>query len=163
MNETNEAIEQFMKGKELDCLWLKKLSFANILICSNLMQTMFTKTQEDMTSKQWLLLTISSSFDESPTLSEVGTLMGCSRQNVKQIADVLNKKGYLIYTKVPGDKNTVRLVPTQKWFTYCKKFEKKTLDILNNIFKEFSQEDLQKYFQSFLKIIKNIENINNNL
>ena len=41
--------------------------------------------------------------------------------DVKQIAEILNKKGYLSFTKMDGDKNALRIVPTQKWFAYNKK------------------------------------------
>lgn len=163
MDSTKEVLQQFIMGKENDPLWLKQLSFANILICSNLVGTMFAKTQKDLTSKQWLLLVLISSCTEAPTLSEIGVMMGCSRQNIKQIADVLKRKGYITFAKMQGDKNTIRLVPTQKWFAYEKECSEYTLDILEGIFDGFSTDELKEYLASFVKIIGNLENINNKL
>jgi len=156
-------IQSFSQDKELDSLWLKRLSFTSILVSSNLLQTMVTKTLNGLTSKQWLLLTITSSFPEYPTLSEVGKVMGCSRQNVKQIAEILVENKYLYFTKIEGDKNAIRLSATEKWINYCKENDAYTSQILEDVFKGFTQEELQQYFQSFCKVTKNIEEINSKL
>ena len=163
MDNKINFIDEFAKEKQYDNLWLKRLSFTNILVCANMMQTMFSKTQKGITSKQWLLLTIASNVNEAPTLSEMGKFMGCSRQNVKQIAQVLNKNGYLSFTKIDGDKNTMRIVPTQKWFDYNMENEEMTSNILEEIFDGLSNEELKTYFRSFIKVINNIEKINNEL
>ncbi len=163
MDNKINFIDEFAKEKQYDELWLKRLSFTNILVCANMMQTMFSKTQEGITSKQWLLLTIASNVNEAPTLSEMGKIMGCSRQNVKQIAQVLNKNGYLSFTKIDGDKNTMRIVPTEKWFAYNEKNSEMTSNILEKIFDGLSNEELKTYFRSFIKVINNIEKINNEL
>lgn len=160
VNNKENLISIFAQDKMQDIMWLKRLSFTNILICSNMMQTMFSKTQNGITSKQWLLLTIASNLNESPTLSEIGVAMGCSRQNVKQIAEVLNRKGYLSFTKMDGDKNALRIVPTQKWFAYNRENEEMTSNILEEIFEGFSDNEITAYFKSFSKIIHNIEKIN---
>lgn len=156
-------INEFANMKGLEPIWMKRLSFTSIMISSNLLQTMFSKTLGELTSKQWLLLTISSSLPEKPTLSELGKYMGCSRQNVKQIAEILNKKGYVDFTKNEGDKNTVRVSPTEKWFLYAQKSDVYTSTILEEIFEGFSEEELKQYFMSFSKLMNNIEQINEKL
>ena len=156
-------INEFAKMKGLDPLWMKRLSFTSIMISSNLLQTMFSKTLGELTSKQWLLLTISSSLPENPTLSELGKYMGCSRQNVKQIAEILSKKGYVEFTKNEGDKNTVRVSPTEKWFLYAQENDAYTSTILEEIFNGFREEELKQYFMSFRKLMDNIERINERL
>lgn len=156
-------INEFANMKGLEPIWMKRLSFTSIMISSNLLQTMFSKTLGELTSKQWLLLTISSSLPEKPTLSELGKYMGCSRQNVKQIAEILNKKGYVDFTKNEGDKNTVRVSPTEKWFLYAQKSDAYTSTILEEIFEGFSEEELKQYFMSFSKLMNNIEQINEKL
>lgn len=158
--ERKMDIQNFAQDKGQDPLWLKRLSFTSILVSSNLLQTMVTKTLNGLTSKQWLLLTITSSFPEYPTLSEVGKIMGCSRQNVKQIAEILVESKYLSFTKSEGDKNAIRLSVTEKWINYCKENDAYTSQILDEIFEGFTQEELQQYFQSFCKVTKNIEEIN---
>lgn len=156
-------LKAFANMKGLEPLWLKRLSFTSIMISSNLLQTMFSKTLGELTSKQWLLLTITSSLIENPTLSELGKYMGCSRQNVKQIAEILSKKGYIEFTKNEGDKNTVRVSPTEKWLLYAQQNDAYTSTILEEIFDGFSEEELKQYFMSFSKLMENIEQINEKL
>lgn len=153
----------FAEDKNLEPLWLKRLSFTSILVGANLLQTLFTKTLNGITSKQWLLLVITQNCPYNPTLSEVGKIMGCSRQNVKQIAEILRKNGYLEFTKQEGDKNTVRLATTEKWGIYCDENGDYTNNILEEIFEDFSEEELGQYFKSFNKVMQNIERVNEKL
>ena len=59
-----------------------------------------------------------------------------------------------------GDKNALRIVPTQKWFAYNRENEEITSNILEEIFEGFSDNEITAYFKSFSKIIHNIEKIN---
>lgn len=103
MNNKENIISIFAQDKIHDVLWLKRLSFTNILICSNMMQTMFSKTQNGITSKQWLLLTIASNIN-------------CSNENAELTSNILEK-----------------------------------------IFRVFSDKEINNYFKGFLKVIHNIE------
>lgn len=167
MNYEDNDIQVFAEKMNYDIGWVKKLTFINILISSNMMQTLFSKTQEDLTSKQWLMLILllitKSKSSNPPTLSDLGKTMGCSRQNIKQIADVLKKKGYITFSKSASDKNAIRLVPTQKWFSYLEESEKITLNILEKIFDGFTDEELLSYFNGFLKLTNNLNKINEEL
>lgn len=162
-NEDGMNIKKFAQSMGSNPLWMKRLSFTAILISSNLLQTLFTKTQMELTSKQWLLLTIASAVPTPPSLSEIGGMMGCSRQNVKQIAQILKNKNFLTFTKNEGDKNTIRLVPTEKWYEYCQSYDVDTSKILEEIFDGFTEEDLQGYFKCFCKVMDNMEHINKKL
>lgn len=161
--EDKFGVKTFAQQIELDESWMKKLSFTSIMTCSNLMQTMFTKTLKGLTSKQWLLLIITSSMPEPPTLSEVASAMGCSRQNVKQLTEILRKNEYLVYTKAAGDRNTVRLSVTDKWWEYCKDNGDMAAEGLESIFKGFSREELQQFLNCFIKLTDNLENLNGSL
>lgn len=49
----------------------------------------------EMSCKQWLLMSVLKAFDTPPDLSTVAKAMGCSRQNVKQLARPLEQEGYI--------------------------------------------------------------------
>jgi Transcriptional regulators len=71
--------------------------------------------REGITTKQWFLTAMISQFgDKAPTLSEVGELMGSSRQNVKQLALKLEEKGFLTIEKDEQDSRALRLRLTEK-------------------------------------------------
>ncbi len=65
----------------------------------------------DLTSRQWFLLAVlSREFPgRSPTLSEAAARYGSSRQNVKQIALQLERRGYLDIAPDPDDRRALRL------------------------------------------------------
>ena len=58
------------------------------------MQTAGEKLQTEISMKQWLLLAMTECCPEPRTLTNIGNLMGCSRQNVKKLALALEKKGF---------------------------------------------------------------------
>jgi DNA-binding MarR family transcriptional regulator len=67
-----------------------------------------------LTSRQWLLLAVIERWfpNEGPTLSEAAARYGSSRQNVKQIALGLERKGFLRLTPDRGDGRATRLALT---------------------------------------------------
>ena len=81
--------------KEFDCDMEHRIQaiFSSIFIMQNRMQTAGEKIQTQISMKQWLLLAMAGSCPEPRTLTNLGTLMGCSRQNVKKLALALEKRG----------------------------------------------------------------------
>lgn len=77
-------------GKNLQ--WKKNLLFAGVFIQENLLHSVFDRYNE-MSCKQWLLMSVLKAFDTPPDLSTVAKAMGCSRQNVKQLARPLETQG----------------------------------------------------------------------
>jgi len=74
-----------------------------------------------LTTKQWLLLaTIGSLQDSAPTLGQITAAFGTSRQNVKQIALNLQKRGFLTIQQDPVDKRILRfrITPESDAFWY---------------------------------------------
>lgn len=72
-----------------------------------------------ITTKQWfLLVTLDAVFTNPPNLNELAFAMGSSRQNVKQIALNLQKRGFLEIYQDQEDKRVqrFRLTPKNKVF-----------------------------------------------
>jgi len=69
-----------------------------------------------LTTKQWLLLAVVARRfpGESPTLTEAALWYGSSRQNVKQIAQQLEQRGYLRLAPDLADRRALRLHLTAK-------------------------------------------------
>jgi DNA-binding MarR family transcriptional regulator len=69
-----------------------------------------------LTSRQWLLLAVlDKRFPGSaPTISEATEVFGTSRQNVKQVALQLERRGWLRVEPDPVDRRMLRLVLTDK-------------------------------------------------
>ena len=59
------------------------------------MQTIFDKNIPELSLKQFMLLSVARQSEKPLTFTGLGNLLGCSRQNVKKLADVLLKKGFI--------------------------------------------------------------------
>jgi DNA-binding MarR family transcriptional regulator len=73
-----------------------------------------------LTSRQWLLLAVIERWfpDRGPTLTEAALRYGSSRQNVKQIALGLQRRGYLRLVSDDADGRATRLELTGKIATF---------------------------------------------
>jgi DNA-binding MarR family transcriptional regulator len=69
-----------------------------------------------ITSRQWLLLAVvDNAFSgHAPTITEAAAIYGSSRQNVKQIALQLERRGWLRLEPDPADARVVRLALTEQ-------------------------------------------------
>jgi DNA-binding MarR family transcriptional regulator len=64
---------------------------------------------DGLTTKQWLLLaTLGALPQEAPSLNELTAVFGTSRQNVKQLALKLEKRGFLEILNDPADRRILR-------------------------------------------------------
>ena len=88
-------IENLLQEFNVDRISREQAIFSSIFIIQNRIQTAGEKLQKEISMKQWLLLTMASVCPQPKTLSNVGRLMGCSRQNIKKLAIILEKKGFI--------------------------------------------------------------------
>ncbi|MGL4108926.1 MarR family winged helix-turn-helix transcriptional regulator [Clostridium sp. LP20] len=141
--------------EELDKEFLQKYIFGGIFVFSNRLQIIGDSFLGEITTKQWLLLIGISEFfkDEAPTLSQVGEIIGSSRQNVKQLALKLEEKGFI---KIEKDKRALRLHLTDKLQSYSENRGDRDLEFLNNVFSGVSKEDLIIIFKGMNKFNDNI-------
>ena len=72
--------------KEMELLWKKKLLFSGVFVQENRLHAILDRNLNGITTKQWLLLVVSSSLPNPPDLTTLGKILGCSRQNIKKLA-----------------------------------------------------------------------------
>ncbi len=150
----------FLEADAMDTMDKQKYIFGNIFLIANRLQVLGDKylERDGMTTKQWLLTVMISQFhDKSPTLSEVAELMGSSRQNVKQLALKLEEKGFLNIQKDKQDARALRLKLTEKSRTFWEERQNQDEKYLENLFKDFSKEEIDTIFKGFEKLFAKIE------
>lgn len=138
---------------------MEQMIFASIFIHQNKIQTACDKLDSEITMKQWLLLAIVSSFEKPMSLSQIGEIMGCSRQNVKKLADSLQKKGYVKYESV--GRSTFILIENKKMEEYISRIGNIQENVLKILFEDFSDEEIKLYFNLVTKLYSSIERIEN--
>jgi len=110
---------------------------------------------EKVTTKQWLLLAvISSLFDAPPTLSQAAEAMGTSRQNVKQIALKLERRGFIKIKIDAKDSRILRLHITAKNQTFWKKRADKDIAHILDLFESLSSTELKTFHKIMQKLDK---------
>ena len=89
--DLDSLITKFSTTKENQ----RKAIFSTLFIAENRLQTLFDNHIPEVSLKQFMLLSVVRQSKEELTFTQLGNLLGCSRQNIKKIADILVKKGFI--------------------------------------------------------------------
>ncbi|HBG5344493.1 TPA: MarR family transcriptional regulator [Clostridioides difficile] len=154
-------IETLMKKFMMDDKSRKQAIFANIFVMQNKLQTTCDKLDPELTMKQWLLLAIAESVDETLTLTKLGELMGCSRQNVKKLAIALEKKGFIQIEQNEKNSRATCILTKDKVEEYSEKVRDMQEKVLELLFKDFTEKEVEQLFFGIMKLSTGIENIKN--
>lgn len=152
-----------MKMKEIfeayDCDTEHRIQaiFSSIFVFQNRMQTAGEKLQTQISMKQWLLLAMVDCCPEPRTLTNIGNLMGCSRQNIKKLALALEKKGFV--RLLLGGNNSVCIELTDKVKQYTEEMGKRHLQSLKLLFEDFSENEIEQLFHLYSKLYVGIERV----
>ena len=131
--------------------------FASIFVLQNRIQTAYEKDQDELTMKQWLMIAMIMVCPQPHTLTNVGSYMGCSRQNTKQLAMALSKKGYV--RLVLGAQNSVNVELTEKVSEYEKKMGSRTAKALSLLFSDFNEIEISQFYRLYKKLHTGVERL----
>lgn len=142
-----------------DVLLQKQALFASIFVMQNRLQTAAERVQTEISMKQWLLLAMTQACIKEPTLTNIGHLMGCSRQNVKKLALALQKKGFITFKK--GKSNSLEIGLTTKVQQYSIQMQVRHTEVLRLLFDEFNDEEINNLFHLYEKLFSGIHQVEN--
>lgn len=131
--------------------------FSSIFVLQNRMQTAGEKLQTQITMKQWLLLAMAACCPEPRTLTNVGNLMGCSRQNIKKLALALEKKGFV--RLLSSGNNSVQIELTNKVSQYAEEMGERHLQSLKLLFSDFSEDEIKQLFNLYAKLFAGMDRV----
>lgn len=123
------------------------------------MQTACEKLQTKISMKQWLLLAMTECCPEPRTLTNIGNLMGCSRQNVKKLALALEKKGFVNLQL--SNNNSVHIELTGEVKRYAEEIGERHLKALSLLFDDFSEQEIEQLFSLYTKLYAGLERLEN--
>ncbi len=137
----------------------RKAIFSTIFIAGNKLQTLFDSHIPEVSLKQFMLLSIVRQSKEQLTFTQLGNLLGCSRQNIKKLADVLMKKGFITIQQSPHDTRAMCICPTEKvndffandFFDYQEK--------LKYLFEVYTDKEIETLFILLSRLYVGIENL----
>ena len=145
--------------EDIDLLWKKKLIFSGVFVLENKLHTVLDRYLEGITSKQWLVLVVASSFSTPPDLSKVGKALGCSRQNIKKLALALEKEGMVSLIESESDGRSLCIHLTDKGRIILQNSKNLENKVYNSLFKEFTQDDINSYYSLTKKFNNGIDQL----
>ncbi len=149
----NDLLETFGGNPRAEC----RAIFASLFVLQNSLQSAGEKIEEELTMKQWLLLAITSICPPPRTFTNIGAIMGCSRQNVKKLAAALESRGYL--TIEDGAGNSVQLSLTDKAEQYGQTMQIRHATTLQLLFEDFDEQQIDDLFASIMKLYRGVERV----
>ncbi|MCA1292873.1 MarR family transcriptional regulator [Paenibacillus sp. alder61] len=137
--------------------------FATILTLANRLQIVGDKLDKNITLKQWLLIAIIlKNGSPAPTLGEVAGIFGCSRQNIKKLAMILEKQGFVALKRDEQDARVVRVQLTSKCHAYFKGREDLENELMQDLFHHFDEKLTDGLFYGIQQLADNLGRIEEN-
>ena len=137
----------------------RKAIFSTLFIAGNKLQTLFYNRITEVSLKQFILLSIVRQSKEQLTFTQLGNLLGCSRQNIKKLADVLMKKGFITIQQSPRDTRAMCICPTKKVNDYFAGDFLKYQEELKYLFEVYTDKEIETLFILLSKLYAGIENL----
>ena len=136
-----------------------KAVFSTLFIAGNRLQTLFDKNIPQISLKQFMLLSIVRHASEPLTFTQLGELLGCSRQNIKKLADALLKKGFITIRQSPLDPRALCICPTKKVNAYFQNDFSKYQGELKYLFEVYTDKEIETLFILLSKLYTGIEHL----
>lgn len=136
----------------------KNLIFSSVFIIENMLHAIVDRNN-NVSCKQWLLMAFVKQFPYPVDLTTLGEALGCSRQNIKKLALQLEKEGYIKLFKSETDARKTCIQFTKKGEQFNEKNTELSKKVFENLYSEFTKEDIDKYFELSVKMMHGIEKL----
>ncbi len=137
----------------------RKAIFSTLFIAGNKLQTLFDNHIPKVSLKQFMLLSIVRQSKEQLTFTQLGNILGCSRQNIKKIADVLMKKGFITIQQSPHDIRAMCICLTEKVNDFYANDFSEYQEKLKYLFEVYTDKEIETLFILLSKLYAGIENL----
>lgn len=137
----------------------QKAIFNSLFIVSNKLQTIFDKRIPELSLKQFLLLSTARQSQEPLTFTQLGRLLGCSRQNIKKLAHTLMKRGFVTIQQSAHDARAMCICPTEKAEAYFRTDFSEYQGELQYLFEVYSEEEIETLFVLLSRLYAGIDHL----
>lgn len=153
--ELGNLVTQFSSTTENQ----QKAIFSTLFIAGNRLQTLFDKHIPEVSLKQFMLLSIVRQSHTPLTFTQLGAILGCSRQNIKKLADLLEKKGFITLQQCPRDTRAMCICPTEKVEAFFQNEFAVHQQELRYLFEVYSEEEIEALFTLLSKLYTGIDHL----
>ena len=111
----------------------------------------------EITCKQFFLLACMNLFQgEAPTVQELAQVMGSSHQNVKQIINKLEQKGFVSVVPDEADRRKLRISLTEYAAVTGEKYRAKEEEFMTGLFAGVTEEEAKQAFLILSRLEANL-------
>ena len=96
---------------------------------------------------------------EDMTFTQLGELLGCSRQNIKKLAASLEKKGLVTISRNPRDGRACVISPTEKLAAYFRQTAQIHTEKLRDLFSVYSDGEMEQLFRLLMKLYNGLDRL----
>ena len=130
----------------------------------NRLQAVGDSFYEEITCKQFFLLACMNLYpEEAPTANELAKTMGCTRQNVKEILNSLEKKQFVRLETDESDKRKKRVYLTEQAKLMGAKYRQKEIEFLEHLYEGVSDGEVDSAYSILSKIEDNLKRMEGSL
>ena len=116
---------------------------------------------EEITCKQFFLMACMDLFkDNPPTANDLAKVMGCSRQNVKEILTSLEKKGFVTLVSHKDDRRKRIVILTEKARQVAEKYSAKESEFIERLYNGVTDEEIKSTYYFLAKLEENLNILN---
>jgi DNA-binding MarR family transcriptional regulator len=136
-------------------LFLMQQTYATLFSIANKLQVYGDKYFKSMTSRQLMAMiaVVHLPADET-TLNNIARKLGTTKQSVKQIISIIERKGYVTLAPSRKDKRAVNVHVTALGEKVAWDCAEKSLVLLNDLFKEFSAREMEMLWRFLKKLYR---------
>ena len=127
---------------DLETMDPRYVIFATTFLVANRLQQVMDQHIQDISCKQWLVLTVLGTFESAPTLKELSKACDSSHQNTKQIVLKLEEKGYIAITKDEKDGRALRIHKTEQAEQWSQDNKDRAAAFIGQMFHKLSEADI---------------------
>ena len=134
--------------------------FGFFLAFANRLQTAGDGFYEEITCKQFFLMACLNLFPkEPPTANDLAKIMGCTRQNVKEILVSLEKKDLVSLVPHKTDKRKRMVVLTDKALKLAEKYKAKETEFIDRLYNGLTEEEIKNVYLILSKLEDNLKTL----
>ena len=137
--------------------------FGLLFALQNRLQAVGDTFYEEITCKQFFLMACMNLFQgEAPTVQDLAQVMGSSHQNVKQIINKLEQKGFLKVEPDEKDGRKLRISLTEYAMVTGEKYRVKEEEFMTGLFDGVDAEEAKQAFLTLSKMEENLMKMRRN-
>jgi len=154
MEEINQSMSPRDVVAEMDGRYAL---FGLLFALQNRLQAVGDTFYEEITSKQFFLMACLNLFQgEAPTVQDLAQVMGSSHQNVKQIINKLEQKGFVSVVPDEEDRRKLRISLTEYAAVTGEKYRAKEEEFMAGLFAGVTEEEAKQAFLIMSRLEANL-------